>query len=324
VLDVVAGPSHYLPEAFTFPPDFVRHHGSAFAYDARIGLERSASAPDGGSIHPGSTHAEEFMKRHHPAIGPGRCVVCAAVVLGLGLPSVAAAGDIDAVIDAGESKTQLARASQQRIDDVVEQTQTLESEFKQVTKETDGLEVYNDYMERQIENQVAELEDLRASIDKVSGMERQVMPLMIRMLDGLQRFVELDVPFLKEERKDRIANLRALMERADVSVAEKFRSLTEAFQIENDFGRTIETYKDTLTLGGATLEVNVLRIGRIGLYFQTNDASQTGLWDTDAGEWRELTDSASRNQVRQGLRIARKQVAPDLLLLPVPAPEEAS
>ena len=98
---------------------------------------------------------------------------------------------------------------------------------------------------------------------------------------------------------------------------------SEAFQIENDFGRTIETYKDALVLEGANLEVNVLRLGRIGLYFQTNDASSTGKWDPTAGQWVTLSDGMSRNQVRQGIRMARKLVAPDLLLLEIQAPEVA-
>jgi hypothetical protein len=113
------------------------------------------------------------------------------------------------------------------------------------------------------------------------------------------------------------------MERSDVTVAEKFRRLTEAFQIENDFGRTIETYKDALEIDGATLEVDVLRLGRIGLYYQTLDASETGQWDPEAGAWTHLSGGTARNQVRQGIRVARKLVAPDLLLLEIPAPEVA-
>jgi hypothetical protein len=113
------------------------------------------------------------------------------------------------------------------------------------------------------------------------------------------------------------------MERADVSMAEKFRSLTEAFQIENDFGRTIEAYQGTLVLDGATLEVSFLRLGRIGLYYQTGDASVTGRWNPETRDWEKLSGGEARNQVRQGLRMARKQVAPDLLLLPVEAPEAA-
>jgi DNA repair exonuclease SbcCD ATPase subunit len=254
----------------------------------------------------------------------GRNSAALAAALALGLATIAAAGELDAVMAAEASKIQVAQASQQRIDKMVDETEDLETQYKQVTKELDGLRVYNDYLERQIADQIQELEELRRSIDQVSSMERQIMPLMIRMLDALDRFVELDVPFLHGERTQRVARLREIMERADVSSAEKFRRITEAFQIEIDYGRTIETYKDSLEIDGATLEVNVLRLGRIGLYYQTADASRTGMWDVKAKQWTALTDGTSRNQVRQGLRIAEKQIAPDLLLLPVPTPEAAS
>lgn len=233
----------------------------------------------------------------------------------------ASAGDLEQVLAAATQRVTLAQASQDKIDDVVDQTSELETEYKQIMKQLDGLKVYNEYVERQIGSQEQELAQLQESLEQVGMVERQIMPLMIRMLDGLEQFIQLDKPFLLEERMERVARLRSMMERADVTLAEKFRRLTEAFQIENDFGRTIEVYKDTLEIAGATLEVNVLRLGRIGLYYQTNDASATGRWDTGAGQWLALGDGQARNQVRQGIRIARKLVAPDLLLLEVPAPE---
>jgi hypothetical protein len=248
-----------------------------------------------------------------------------ALLAAAGLVSAACviASDLDEVLSAGERKIQLAQASQERIDAAVRETEQLESEYKQVTKQIDGLRVYNEYMERQITGQEAELAGLQESLEQIGVVERQIMPLMLRMFDGLEQFINLDLPFLMEERLARLERLRAVMERSDVTVAEKFRRLTEVFQIENDFGRTIETYRDALVIEGVTLEVNVLRLGRIGLYYQTNDASATGQWDPDASEWIPRTGGGARNQVRQGIRIARKLVAPDLLLLDIPAPEVA-
>jgi len=255
-----------------------------------------------------------------PRSGSRRFLTLALV---LATASASLAGDLDEVLQAETDRLQLAQASQQRIDAVVEQTSELESEYKQIMKQIDGLAVYNDYIQRQIDSQEEELAQLEQSLDQVDIVQRQIMPLMIRMLDGLEQFVELDKPFLLEERRGRVDRLRSLMERADVTLAEKFRSLTEAFQIENDFGRTIEVYKDALVLDGATIEVDVLRLGRVGLYYQSTDASATGRWDDDAQRWVATNDGKARNQVRQGLRIARKLVAPDLLLLAIPAPEVA-
>ena len=241
--------------------------------------------------------------------------------LGLALAATASAADLDQVLDAESNAIQLAQASQSRIDETVRETEALEAEYAQLVKQLDGLQVYNDYMERQVAGQDAELASLRGSIERIGTVERQIMPLMLRMFDGLEQFVRLDVPFLQDERLGRVERLRAVMERSDVTVAEKFRRLTEAFQVENDYGRTIEVYKDALQIDGATLEVDVLRLGRVGLYYQTNDASATGRWDAAAGAWLPLDGGTARNQVRQGIRIARKLVAPDLLLLDVPAPE---
>ena len=252
-----------------------------------------------------------------------RQVLVGLVLLGLGTSSIAQEDRLEKLMEVGSQRIQLAQASQQRIDEVVEETESLESEYKLLTKQLDGLEVYNQYLERQIANQRQVLSDLRESIEQIGTVERQILPLMVRMLDGLEQFVELDLPFLRTERLARVERLRLLMERADVTVAEKFRSLTEAFQVENDFGRSIEIYKDTLLIDGATLEVSVLRLGRIGLYYQTNDASRTGVWDQARKSWAPLESSGARNQVRKGILIARRQVAPDLLLLEIPAPEVA-
>jgi hypothetical protein len=260
---------------------------------------------------------------HNRAITRSLIRVIAAIALGIATTATVIEADLHTVMSASEAKVQLAQASQKEIDKVVEQTESLEAEYKRVMKQIDGLDIYNEYMKRQIADQQVELAELRQSIDQISDVERQIMPLMIRMLDGLEQFIELDVPFLLSERLGRVERLRILMEQADISVAEKFRRLLEAFQIENDFGRTIEAYKDALEIDGATLEVDVLRLGRVGLYYQTNDASATGLWDREARQWIPLKGGRARNQIRQGIRIARKLVAPDLLLLEIPAPEVA-
>jgi hypothetical protein len=263
------------------------------------------------------------MRSHSTLVRRVAATAAIPLALLLSAPASRADEDLQKVINTGDQTVQDARASQERIDRMVGDTEGLERQYRQTLKEIDGLEVYTDYMDRQLRGQDEEMENLRDSINRVSAIERQMMPLMMRMLEGLETFVKLDVPFLPEERVKRIDDLKAVMERSDVTVAEKFRRLMEAFQVENDYGRTIEAYEDTLQLSGSTLEVNLLRIGRVGLYFQTSDFSVTGMWDRAKSDWLLLDDEQSRYQVRQGLKMAGRQVAPDLLLLPVDAPEES-
>ena len=143
--------------------------------------------------------------------------------------------------------------------------------------------------------------------------------LMTRMIDGLDQSVQLDIPFLMDERTERMANLKDIMQRSDVTVAEKFRKVMEAYQIENDYGTSSEFYEQSLTIDGVTRAYNMLRIGRIGLYFQSDDTKVTGRWDNEARQW--VIDDSARNEVRKGLRMARQLIAPELIIIPVPSAE---
>ena len=228
--------------------------------------------------------------------------------------------DVDGALNAARSMDDAARRSQANIDGTVDATRSLERQYSAVMKEVEGLEVYNALLQKQLDSQTQEMADLNNSIDQVSVIERQVTPLMLKMIEGLEQFVELDVPFLIEERRNRVAFLGTLLERSDVTVAEKFRRLLEAYEIENDYGRTIEAYKGSLELDGAVREVDFLRIGRTALLYQTVDAEIFGMWDKSQGAWVSLP-AEYRNQIRSGIKMARKQVAPNLLILPIGAPE---
>ncbi len=244
------------------------------------------------------------------------------VLMALGF-GVAQAQSVNNILDAGERNIRLAQASQDRVDNIVEEEHDLLDSYNTVNKETDGLKVYNALMGRQIRDQVDEMAKLAESIDQVTVIERQIMPLMLRMIEDLDDFITLDIPFLEVERKERVEKLRDLMERSDVSVAEKFRYVFEAYTIEQEFGRTISSYKGELEIEGGTREVEFLQIGRIVLLYQTIDGTFTGTWDRETGDFVELDSGAARTQVRQGLRMARKEIAPELLLLPINAAEAA-
>ena len=232
------------------------------------------------------------------------------------------AQSVDDVLQAELRRLNLAQQSQERINNIVEGTRSLEDQYRAINKEIDGLRVYNRLMLAQTEGQQAVLADIGLSMDQVDVINRQIFPLMERMIDGLEQSINLDVPFLMGERTDRLNNLKDIMQRSDVSVAEKFRKVMEAYQIENDYGSTIETYKESLTLDdGTTRDYNMLRIGRVGLFFQSEDTNITGRWDNEARAF--VLDNGARNEVRKGLRIANQLIAPELLLLPVDAATEA-
>lgn len=236
--------------------------------------------------------------------------------------SVFAQATVDQVMQEGEKRADSGAAEQQRVEQIADQTNSLINDYNTLSKVVDGLKTYNTLLQRQVDNQEAEKVALAESMGNVALIERQIIPMMTRMLDSLEQFIQLDTPFLLAERNERLERLRGMMERSDVSSAEKFRRVIEAYQIENDYGRTIEAYKGTVPINGNQQEVDFLRIGRVSLAYQSVGGAHTGAWDVEARDWVELDASEFKNQVSDGLRVARKQVAPDLLVVPVAAPSE--
>ena len=255
------------------------------------------------------------MKRFHRLTTK---ILIGGVIL-ITLPMMVPAETLSQVLNGQTERTLLAQESQQRIDKVVEQTRKMEDRYRAALKEIDGLKIYNQLLELQIENQARVKVDLEQSILVASQINRKIVPVMTQMIDSLDQFVQLDVPFLMEERTERVDFLKELMQREDVTVAEKFRKVTEAYQIENDYGKTIETYKDTLEVDGKTLELDFLRIGRVSFLYQSVDGAVSGVWDQKTRSW--VDADANRNGIKAGLKIAKKQVAPDLVILPVDSAE---
>lgn len=195
------------------------------------------------------------------------------------------------------------------------------TEYGTLLRDIRGLEARNALVQRQIQAQEKDLADLRAAIEQVPNLENQLPPLLITMVDGLKEFVNLDLPFLVDERQQRVADRYYDIENPDMSDAQKLRRVLEAWSIEAEYGGQFHTEQHPVTLpDGTERNADIVILGRIGLMFQTADEDAiTGAWDKQNKEWVVL-GSEYRNPVRQAIRMARNQIAPDLLLLPVPPP----
>tara|TARA_R110000868_G_scaffold59547_16_gene182758 strand:+ start:12658 stop:13416 length:759 start_codon:yes stop_codon:yes gene_type:complete len=244
--------------------------------------------------------------------------ILAAAILSAGVVFGATAADVNTAIDKGVSRVNSAQASQQKIDSIDNSIRAAEREYRGVVKEVDGLKVYVEQLDKQLAAQDNELAGIEDSIEKVTLVERQITPLMLRMIDSIDQFVKVDVPFLVDERSKRVEGLKALMGRSDVTVAEKYRKVMEAYQAEIDYGRTIESYRGTLD----GREVDFLRVGRISLMYQSLDGNVLGVWNSAAKQW-EMLEPSMKSKLMAGIRIAREQAAPDLIKVPVAAPQEA-
>lgn len=242
------------------------------------------------------------------------CLICQA----------AYASDTKELIKAGEQRIKAGQSAQKSIDSIDDKNKTIEAEFLQVINATEGIQTYNEVLGSQVEQQEQEIGQLKESIQNSAEIERQILPLIMRMIDSLEQFIKADAPFLLQERTKRVSELKALMRRADVSRAEQLNQVIEAYKEEMRYGHTLEAYPGQVELDGLSQNVEYLRIGRVGLIYQSLDSKRLGAWNRASESWQALDAQAYSRYVRQGLKIARKQAAPDFLMTPVFNTAEAS
>jgi len=211
--------------------------------------------------------------------------------------------------------------SQERVSELDDEAQKLLAQYRTALGERDSIEAYSDQLRIQVQSQVEDIASIERQLLEVETTAREVVPLTQKMLDTLSEFVELDVPFLIDERRKRVKNLQSVMTRADVSLSEKYRRVLEAYQIEMEYGRTLEAYEGHLGDAADARTVNFLRVGRVSLMYQTLDGGETGYWDAEKKDW--VVDDDYRRAFEHGIGIAKKLTAPDLIRVPVPAPKES-
>ncbi len=221
--------------------------------------------------------------------------------------------NMESVLEVGRDNQKLSATSQDKIDQTERQTDKIVNEYKVVSKQVEGLKLYNAQKRIQIQAQLDLMDKLDEQLVQVVVMQRQIPPLAGKMLDSLETFIKLDTPFRAEERRARVDLVRSSMSKPKVTASEQVRQVLEAYNIEAEYGRKIDTYEDKLSDGTV---VNILVIGRIGMFYQTKDERTSGRWDNEVGEWVELPGSY-RKPIRDGIRMAKKLAPVDMLLMPV-------
>ncbi|MFT6268028.1 MAG: hypothetical protein ACJAVV_000833 [Alphaproteobacteria bacterium] len=221
------------------------------------------------------------------------------------------------LVDEGLERLKQNQESQQTIDTTLEKIQAMEKEFQDELQLLDSLNMYNAMLKRQLDDQNAQISKTNTSINNVTLIERQIMPLLVRMVDALDSYVAVDLPFLQSERVARVNGLKDLLNKADYTTSEKTRRVFEAYQIENEYGYTIESYKGRVSLSGEQFAVDFLRVGRIGLMYRDLAGDRVGFWNNASKLWQPLTERQYKRHITKGLKIAREEISPELITLPI-------
>ena len=209
-----------------------------------------------------------------------------------------------------------AQASQEIINALDDETMSMVSSYNLELERYADLVAYNENMRELLASQQLEKTRLQAELQEVDAVRQAIVPLMLEMVEVLDQFVALDKPILIEERAARVAQLQSIITRSDVEIAEKYRRIIEAYQIEAEYGQSLEAYEAQTEIAGSEVTVDLLRVGRVALFYMSLDGNQAGIWDERTKAWVTLPNSYL-DSLDYAIRVAREQAPPNLVELPL-------
>ncbi len=210
---------------------------------------------------------------------------------------------------------------------IEQKTQAAQSQWRnekeKKNKIFDDLETEIKALEAQKARQTDQHQALTVRVDRkkqelsdIAQISDQISPFLDQLLERVQDLVLRDLPFLQEERTKRLEALTALSHDPEVPVSERFRKIMEALMVEAEYGQTIEAYQQTIHLSGQDTLVNIFRLGRMNLFYQTLDKQHCGGYNTALKGWEPL-DSVYLKEIQAAVDMGSKRKPVEILDLPL-------
>ncbi len=206
-------------------------------------------------------------------------------------------------------------SSQKRVDRSADRTLELQAEIEQIRLEIKNLTVYRNHLSSLVKSQNNEMDSLEQQIEEVKTTRQRVVPLMYDMIDGLRQIVASGPPIKLNIRQKRIAKLDSMMSRADISDAEKYRRILDAYQIELDYGTLLEVYQGEIKVGLENIQADIFHLGRISIVARSINKMKYWSWDGNSGSWVEMDDSLN-SEIDKAFNLV-EQKSTSMVTLPV-------
>ena len=226
------------------------------------------------------------------------------------------ANSIDSAIDKTDTANKKSASSQEKINAYSDKTEKIYDEYVRLQKELEQQKAYNKQLDAIVQRQFEEIPKLENNLKQIDITNKKIIPLMLEMVEKLEKFVSIDTPFLKKERSKRVKSLKQFLSNPDLSTAEQFRMILESYKIEYSYARTLEVYRSELSESDESKMVDFLRVGRLALYYQSLDGKETALYNTKTHDWVILNEDYNE-AIKKSIKMARKKVSPDFLTLPI-------
>jgi len=184
--------------------------------------------------------------------------------------------------------------TQKQQDEWATEQAALVNRYRTARANVEYLEKREAFEESEVSALEANIAELERRLVESKRLNESLQDTLNAVVGRLQTFVSSDIPFLTEERSARVASLKEVIARPDVTGAEKLRRVLEGLQVEANYGNTVEVYQEEVAVGDETIYADMLRIGRVSVYWRTPDGKRVGEYDRATGKWVELDDKYAR------------------------------
>lgn len=248
-----------------------------------------------------------------------------AAVAATALGGAVQAQQLDQTLQTARQSTTAGAQTQQRIDTLDDQRTDIELEYRALLEQIESQRLFVEQQQVFIRSQENEVTSLQQQIERVDNIERDLAPMMREMVVNLENFVNLDLPFRMEGENGRLARIEGLYELLDdpnISPAERYRVILNAYEIEASYGRSLNAYEEEILEDGIPVSVDVLQIGRVAAIRVYADGRMT-IRHSNSSDWESLPGGYEAN-VTRALRIAQEVTTPSVFLAPLPGPTVAN
>lgn len=208
------------------------------------------------------------------------------------------------------------RSTQEQQDSWATERAELVQRYRQLKTSVARLSEYRETQAASAAELQAKVDELARRLQEADRFEAGLQDTLLAIFDRLDAYVRADLPFLLQERSDRLQSVRTQLVRVDVDAAEKLRRLLEALLIEARYGDGTEVYEKQIDVAGDALAVRVLRLGRLALFWRTPDGKRAGTFDRANAAWVEL-DGAGRRAVNNAMDMADRRRPHEVIALPL-------
>ncbi len=208
------------------------------------------------------------------------------------------------------------KKTQKAEDHWAEEKTNLQARYRSLQAEEKTVARQHAVLQAQVSALKARVAEAERTVAETARVEETLQPHLNVLVDRLESQIERDLPFLPEERAMRMADIKKVLAQPDTSLAERSRRVMEAIKIETEYGQTVEVYQQTIHVDGQTIMADILRVGRLALYWRSPDGKTVGQWDRVAKAWTTL-DKDYRRAINDATEMAFKRRTVDMVKLPL-------